>query len=293
MSAFFQHYHVAIIVVTAVVVFLLLFLYRVVSEAKDLCIRHIRLRIPDLDPRLEGFKIFFGADIHAGLPLRHRGMANLVTFINEQHADVILLGGDYVGGHFRGNEYFYPAIKNLEARYGTYAVMGNHDYWETEADADRLMAEAGVTLLRNANIRFEHNGAGVNIAGVDDLWAGKPNLEETATGIDQNEFAIMISHNPDIFADGLPNDNLGGFDLALAGHTHAGQITGFGKWAYAPTDHGKRYLKDWRIEDDVPILVTNGVGTIGFPIRFYAPAEIHIIELSRGPQEITNLDEGE
>jgi predicted MPP superfamily phosphohydrolase len=42
----------------------------------------------------------------------------------------------------------------------------------------------------------------------------------------------------------------------------------------------------------VPILVTNGVGTIGFPIRFYAPAEIHVIELSRGPQEIIDLDEG-
>ena len=78
----------------------------------------------------------------------------------------------------------------------------------------------------------------------------------------------------------------------IAVFPHGGQITAFGKWAYTPTEFGKRYLKEWRIEDDVPILVSNGIGCNGFPIRFYAPAEMHLIELSRGPEKIEDLDMG-
>lgn len=275
-----------IIVIAIIVAFLIFLLMRMVIEGKRIHVRRTTLFVPDLDERIVGTRIFFGSDIHAGPPLRSKGMKKLVQSINDLDADLILLGGDYVGGNFRGTEYFYPALKKLSAPDGVYAVVGNHDNWETGDAVDTLMSEAGVTLLRNKNVRVLHNGAPINIAGVDDVWTGNPDLLKTAEGIEQDEFAIMLSHNPDVFADGLPNNNKGGFDLAMAGHTHGGQITGFGKWAYAPTEYGKRYLNDWRIEDGVPILVSNGIGCNAVPIRFYAPAEIHLIELQRGPQDI-------
>ena len=293
MEHFFRYSLSTLLFALAVfVLFVIFVLIRMIVEAKHIHVRNIRLSLPELDERLEGMRIFFGSDIHAGPPLREKGMAKLVERINMLDPDVILLGGDYVGGHFHGTDYFYPALKNLRATHGTFAVAGNHDYWETGNEMDTLMYEAGVRLLRNKNACIEHNGAPVYIAGVDDLWAGNPDLLKTVEGIEQSEFAVMISHNPDVFAEGLPNDNKGGFDLALAGHTHGGQITAFGKWAYAPTEFGKRYLNEWRIEDDVPILVSNGIGCNGFPIRFYAPAEMHLIELSRGPEKIEDLDMG-
>lgn len=275
-----------IFVIVAIVALLIFLLVRMIIEGKRVHVRRTTLYVPGLDERLIGTRIFFGSDIHAGPPLRHKGMKKLTQSINDLNADLILLGGDYVGGNFRGTEYFYPALKNLSAPDGVYAVVGNHDNWETGNAIDTLMREAGVTLLRNKNVRVLHNGAPINIAGVDDVWTGNPDLLKTAEDIEQDEFAIMLSHNPDVFADGLPNNNKGGFDLAMAGHTHGGQITGFGKLAYAPTEYGKRYLNDWRIEDDVPILVSNGIGCNTVPIRFYAPAEMHLINLQRGPQDI-------
>lgn len=293
MEHFFRFSLGTLLFACAVFILFVLFVFvRMIIEAKHIHVRNIRLTVPNLDERLEGTRIFFGSDIHAGPPLRAKGMARLVERINALEADIVLLGGDYVGGHFRGTDYFYPALKKLRAPLGVFAVAGNHDYWETGNAMDTLMYDNGVVLLRNKNVRVMRDGAPLYIAGVDDLWAGNPDLLKTAEGIEQSEFAIMISHNPDIFADGLPNNNKGGFDLALAGHTHGGQITAFGKWAYAPTEYGKRYLNEWRIEDGVPILVSNGIGCNGFPIRFYAPAEMHIIELARGPQKIEDLDSG-
>lgn len=281
-----------VLIIAAIFAFLIFLLIRMVAEAKHIHVRKTTLYVHDLDERLVGTRIFFGSDIHAGPPLQRKGMEKLVRKINNLHPDIILLGGDYVGGNFRGTEYFYPALKELSAPDGVFAVVGNHDNWETGDRIDTLMKEAGVTLLRNKNVRILHNGAPINIAGVDDVWTGNPDLLKTAEGIEQSEFAIMLSHNPDVFAEGLPNDNKGGFDLAMAGHTHGGQITGFGKLAYAPTEHGKRYLNDWRFEDSVPILVSNGIGCNSVPIRFYAPAEMHMIELARGPQRIEDPDTG-
>lgn len=275
-----------VLICFGVVLIALIILFRLIYEGKRVHVRRTKLYIPDLDERLIGMKIFFGSDIHAGPPLRHKGMAKLVEKINGLEPDIILLGGDYVGGNFRGTQYFYPAIAKLQSTHGTYAVIGNHDHWETGDAIDTLMKDAHATLLRNKNVCITHNGARFYVAGVDDAWTGHPDLLKTAEGIEQSEFAIMLSHNPDIFANGLPNNNKGGFDLAMAGHTHGGQITGFGKFAYAPTEYGKRYLNDWRIEKGVPILVSNGIGCNGFPVRFYAPAEMHLIELARGEQRI-------
>lgn len=265
-------------------------LVRMIFEGLNVQLKEVQLSVPDLDPRLEGMRIFFGSDIHAGPPLRRRGMRKLIHQISALHPDLVLLGGDYVGANFHGADYFYPALAKLKVPLGVYGVMGNHDYWENGPLCVEHFDEAATQALVNEHVRLHYNGAPVNIAGVDDLWAGTPDLASTCDGIEQQEFSIFISHNPDVFAQGLPFKNENGFDLALAGHTHGGQITGWGKWSIAPTDYGKRYLSDWRYENGVPMLVSNGIGCNGFPIRFYADAEMHLIVLTRGEAGVHNLN---
>ena len=40
-----------------------------------------------------------------------------------------------------------------------------------------------------------------------------------------------------------------------------------------------RYVSGWLTENRAELLISNGVGTSGFPGRFLCPAQIHLIEL--------------
>lgn len=96
------------------------------------------------------------------------------------------------------------------------------------------------------------------------------------------DFAILLTHNPDLLATQLrlhPRT----WDVSLAGHLHAGQITLFGLWApIVPSEYGQRYRTGWRKEHGTLILDTNGVGEVTAPLRFFAPPEVHLITLRRG-----------
>ena len=88
-------------------------------------------------------------------------------------------------------------------------------------------------------------------------------------------FRILVSHNPDYL---IMNTKL--FDLGLAGHTHAGQITLFGLWTpFLPMEHRDVMWKGRKRVEGADIIISGGLGTVGLPLRFYAPPEITVIEL--------------
>lgn len=61
--------------------------------------------------------------------------------------------------------------------------------------------------------------------------------------------------------------------LVLSGHTHGGQIRLLGL--------GLKEKGSMReIKDDMYMLISNGYGTTGLPLRLSAPAQTHIITLT-------------
>ena len=97
--------------------------------------------------------------------------------------------------------------------------------------------------------------------------------------MDQEEFVILLTHTPDYVEDMIA----GRVDLALAGHTHGGQVTLFG--LYAPvtaSKYGTRFRTGLRHNSKgVPIIISNGLGTSRRPVRFCAPTDITIVTLCR------------
>jgi uncharacterized protein len=123
-------------------------------------------------------------------------------------------------------------------------------------------------------------GNGIVIAGIDDR-EGSPVVSKAAEGITTDDFAILLSHGPDPLAEQLPGSG-GVFDLALAGHTHGGQLTAFGLWApLSNSTYGNEYLSGWKTIASTPTLVSNGVGTVMLPMRLGAPPQMHVITLRR------------
>ncbi len=269
---------VAIVVVSLTAAFFAI----AATEARRLRIDRKELVSADLPEEFDGARIVFVADVHAGPHLGRRRVSALVDAVNELDADILILGGDYVGGRLDGAEMFYPQAARLRASLGRYAVLGNHDVWEDSGAARRGLEDAGITLLENEAVRVSRNGESIAIAGVEDLYTGHPDARVAGKDLKPSDFSVLVSHNPDVFGGQLP-EMKGIWDLALSGHTHGGQVTLFGTLLpLAPDWLRKRFRSGWSYQSGVPVLVSNGVGTVTAPIRFFAEPEIHVITLHRG-----------
>lgn len=257
-------------------VFFAVFVAYSLVEARLIRVRRDTVGSADLPLALDGLRIVFVSDIHAGPYLRRRGMDRLVARLNALEPDVLLLGGDYVGGEAHGARWFYPAIAHAQARLCKIAVLGNHDVWEGAGEARAGLAAAGFTLLENANVDARTpEGATLFFGGVEDFRTGHPDVGKAALGIEPGAFAVLVSHNPDVFATQLES-TCEVWDLALSGHTHGGQVTLFGGPGLTrPSHYG--FHKGWSKVNGVDVLVSAGAGTVTLPLRFFARPEIHVI----------------
>ncbi len=118
--------------------------------------------------------------------------------------------------------------------------------------------------------------------GLADEWTGEPDVVAAAAGLEPGDVAVLVAHNPDSFDEALPLTP-GLWALALAGHTHGGQFAGVYRLnPHKPTRFGRRYLRQGlTAENGVPLIVSNGVGAVTLPLRFFARPEVHLITLSR------------
>jgi uncharacterized protein len=237
---------------------------------------------PDLPEAFDGTRVVYMSDIHAGPFTSPTRASSLLGRVQSLKPDVILLGGDNVGGRVDAGAWFYPiAASRLSAPLGVYEVIGNHDVAEAPSKAIAGMRTAGIQLLNNTSLRLTRGGKTIVLAGIDDE-SRSPDLAAAASGIREDEFAILLSHGPDPLVQALPGLTKT-FDLALVGHTHGGQVTAFGVWApFVNSAYGNQYRTGWHKIAETPLLVSNGIGMVDLPLRLGAPPQIHLITLRRG-----------
>ena len=269
----------------AVFVLLLLVLVPVwmLLEPHTLFVVNNTVSSPDVPAAFDGTRIVFLADIHAGPNFSAARVKRVIDRVMSLKPDLIVLGGDYVGGGTDGASLFYPQAGRLKAPLGVFAVLGNHDAWEGTAEARVGLAADHIRLLDNTSTVVARGAASIRLAGVEDWGTGNPDVAEAGAGVTARDFAVLVSHNPDTLAQQLP-ESPGLFDLAFAAHTHGGQVTLFGLTApLVPSLYGNRYRTGWHDIAGTPTLVTDGIGTVGLPLRFFAPPQIHVITLRRAP----------
>jgi len=232
----------------------------------------------DIPEGFDGKTVVFAADIHCG-PLFSVGrVRDVVSKINSIRPDIILLGGDYIYSDVKNIKPCVGELKNLKAPLGVYGVLGNHEHWADARLSGQALEEAGVKLLDNRAEWVGSAGGRIRVGGVGDLWTDYQNIAPTVEDAAAGDFVILLSHNPD-YAWETTTDKI---DLMLSGHTHGGQVTLFGLWAPAKnTAHGGNYVSGMADIKGAKVFVTNGVGTTGLPLRFFARPEIVEITLLR------------
>lgn len=250
---------------------------------RDPVVERLTIESTRLAPGSPPLTIAFIADIHvAGPDMPPERLERIVAQINATQPDLVAIGGDLVSEklvathHYSAGEIVAP-LAALQSRHGVAVVPGNHDHW---FDWPALSAE----LDRYAQIRVLANQAvqlgPFAIAGVDDDFTGRADVEKTAQAMRQlSGVRLWLSHSPDIFPS-VPVDA----DLMLAGHTHCGQIAY--PWGGSPatmSDFGETYACGVVKEHGKTLVTSAGLGTSLLPIRLFTHPEIWLIEI-RPPQ---------
>lgn len=260
-------------------------LYAFFVEARRVTVQEIAFAHPDIPPAFDGKRIAFLTDIHHGPQLSRERVRAVVAMTNALRPDLVLLGGDYA---YTDASYLAPCLQelaHLEAPLGKFGVLGNHDHWYDAPLTRRLMIEAGIGVLEN-NARWITLGdQWIRLGGVGDLWEGWQDLSATTTGATDDDFIILLSHNPD-YAEYITTTKI---DLVLSGHTHGGQVTLFGLWApLTPSRYGQKYRSGVVRTDFTTVIISNGIGTIAPHVRFFAPPQIVLICLERAAPADSN-----
>jgi predicted MPP superfamily phosphohydrolase len=233
----------------------------------------LRLRTPA--PGLDGLRICFVSDVHAGSFLSSDELCGIFERIQAIEPDLVLFGGDLINTREREILMFEQPLKLLKPRLGMFAVPGNHDhFWGEEIGLwIAFLRNCGVEVLLNRGQRVERNGSSLWLCGVDDLTEGAPDLASALDGRRPDEPALLLSHHPDFFFEAAAVD----VDLTLSGHTHGGQIRVAG---WAPIRHSRfGYEQGWFRENGCSLYVGRGVGVTLLPVRIDAPPEIPIVTL--------------
>ena len=241
----------------------------------------------DLPSDIRQLRIAYLTDIHEGFSFSHSRVESLIQRVNAMNADLVLLGGDYATDSDTAIE-FFRHLPRINARYGVFAVLGNHDRTVPESNLTHLrsaMLNAGVTPLINDVASVRIGTSNIYIAGIDDVNNGWPDLKSVAAQVRQEDFVIFMSHSPEIISSALNASDKNGrrawFDLGLFGHTHGGQIAFLGQFLGISKVEG-RYERGWLEENRAKLLISHGVGTSVLPIRFLRRPQIHQITILAG-----------
>ncbi len=226
-------------------------------------VQELHLDIPK-QTNMSSIKIVAVSDIHLGTIVGRTRFCHIVNKINALHPDLILLVGDVVDEDLAPviRENLGEALRHLEAKFGIYAITGNHEYIGGVEAAVKYLEEHGVTVLRDSVIKVNNS---LYLVGRDDRsgrqFAGRQRkqLVELMAQVDKNFPVILLDHQPFKLNEAAEN----GFDLQLSGHTHHGQL-----WPLNFITR-KVYEKSWGYlkKGNTHIYVSCGVGTWGPPVR--------------------------
>ena len=236
-------------------------------EAYYVTPRYIEIRSTKINA--DRLRLVYVSDAHVGGLSTHWHFARIMRLVEEAQPDIFALGGDTIDGvmTYRDKELAMLAETAKKAKYGAFAVNGNHEYyWLLDEDCEQIIRDCGITMLINERAEC----AGITIISLDDDKRGwlKPYLLPE----DSERFVLVLKHRP-----GLPFDAGEKFDLQVSGHTHNGQFWPLGYFK----NMVQKSTQGLSQKSGGYVYVSSGAGFNGPPMRLFTWPEVTVIDIVR------------
>lgn len=250
----------------------------------------------DLPEAFDGFKITQLSDIHSGSFDNPAAVKRGVALANAQKSDIVVFTGDLVNNEAKEIVPYKSIFAALEAPYGKFSILGNHDYgdykvWESAALKEENFRtllqhhkDMGFRLLLDEHIILEKDGQKLALIGVENWgygFAQYGDLSMAIRGLSENIFSILLSHDPTHWEKQVKT-LVKTIHLTLSGHTHGAQMgVEVGKFKWSPIKF--RYPKWAGLYEEAGkyLYINRGFGFLGFSGRVGILPEITVLELRK------------
>lgn len=259
-----------------------------IAVSYDFRVEHREIVLPFWPEQLDGLRVVHLSDIHVGGDMNRPRLLQVAELTNQCRPDMVLHTGDFLthrSGDFDAP--LYEALGRVQAPYGQWASLGNHDFDDPQR-LERRLRDCGVIVLRNRLVPLSLHGEPLEIAGIDFTFGRSERAAVyqhvvTGWGARRNVPRILLNHDPTAF-EALP---AGCADLVLSGHLHGGHIGVQLGSAHAITVVGLAGFPDQGMfsRGDMLLYVTRCVGFYGYPMRIGIPPEIALLVL-RSPRVV-------
>ena len=247
-----------------------------IYEARTVELEKVNIKIDKLQTP---YKIMQISDIHIGGLIDAAFMQEIVARVNARNPDLVVITGDLVDIDIHRAKAPLEELRNLSSKYGTFFIVGNHEYFHGIEKIIKRVKELDIRVLENESLYIGEEEKGFNLAGVYDLFGYRaqkflPDIDKALAQRENSSPTVLLAHQPKFLEEISEAQKV---DLVLSGHTHGGQLLPFkllvklqqpyisGLHQHTPTTQ---------------IYVNKGTGFWGPPMRLGASAEITEINIS-------------
>lgn len=276
------------------------FLHGITIGKYNFTVHKEALTFDDLPAAFNGFKIAQISDVHAGSFDNPEAVRKGLELLQAQGADIIVFTGDLVNVYAKEIEPYLDDFKKLQAPFGKYSILGNHDYplygrhFDDEAHKERNLAAVkehhktmNFRLLLNEHKKIEKDGSYICLAGVENWgrshhFPKKGDLDKAFEGVQEHDFTVLLSHDPTHWEEKIKSHTKQ-VHLTMSGHTHGFQLgvdLPFFKWS--PIKYVYKHWAGLYQEAGQYLYVNRGFGFLGFAGRVGVFPEITLFELKKG-----------
>ena len=243
-------------------------------RAQEIALREVELLVPGWPASRDGLRIAHLSDFHLGDLMPVGRAVEAVERIARRRPDLVACTGDVVDLDVDGCEPLLEAMGAVQAPFGRFLVLGNHDHLH---DAAELVAMAEVHGLRVPHGQVMRAGD-----AADPLLVGGVDWGRTVGELDRAVDALpavpdlLLAHNPKAFHAAARR----GIPLTLSGHTHGGQVAFPGR-PRANLSFAHRLSAGHYRRRDCALFVNVGAGA-WFPLRLHCAPEVVLLTVRRG-----------
>ena len=241
---------------------------------------------PDLPKGFDGIKVVHFSDLHYNRAITISKVKSIIEEINFINPDIVVFTGDLIDMDASLSDKDYNDLTNLllkiDAKYGKYAVMGNHDYDKDKEKVISVYNESNFKFLDNDyEIIYNKDNEKIFVGGLNTVSYKQDDLDKTMKYFTDNDdiaYKIILVHEPDISDEIVKNYDV---NLILAGHSHNGQVRLPYIGAFYKPPYAKKYYDNYYDINGTDLYISSGIGVSKLNYRLWNHPSINFYRINK------------